>query len=275
MPRVPNADETRNILEHHVIGNKTDTAVTAASATASIIAYLKGMIGQQSGAAGLPAFPSGVAAANDVSLAEVLRFVQENVIVGAGTALPANMSLYGVLAGATGIAAFPAAAAPANDVSMAEVLREIYELGERVISSVAVPLDAGDQDTLFTIAGGPIEIINIWVDITEAVSAHAALIHFESNPTVGASSTEIAEGTAAVDIQSAALGDVFHLNGDSQDKMKKAAVGTDLPVKENQNGGIFCPVGAIDLKLSASNPTSGIATVWMRYKPIGRGVTVV
>ena len=274
MPRVAEADGTLNRLEHHVIGNKSDAAATAISATASIIAYLKGLLNQQAGTAGIPTFPSGAAAANDVSIAEVLRFLQENVIVGAGTALPANMSLYGVLAGATGIAAWPAAAAPANGVSMAEALREMYDLGERVISNAAVALDGGDVEDVFTIAGGPIEIINIWVDITEAVSAHAALIHFESDPTVGASNTQISEGTAAPDIVSAALGDVFHLNGDSQDVMKKAANGTDLPVKENQNGGIFCPVGGIDMKLSASSPTSGIATLWMRYKPLGRGVIV-
>lgn len=178
------------------------------------------------------------------------------------------------LTGSAGIASFPAAAAPANAVSMAEVLREIYDLGERVISNAAVALTGGNVVDVFTIAGGPIEIINIWVDITTAVSANAALIHFESDPTVGASNTDIAEGTSAPDIASAAVGDVFHLNGDSQDIMKKAAVGTDLPVKENQNGGIFCPVGGIDMLLSTSDPTTGIATIWMRYKPVGRGVVV-
>lgn len=79
-----------------------------------------------SGTAGIAAFPSGAAAANAVSMAEVLRYVQENVIVGTGTALPGNSSLYGVLAGATGIPTFPNAAVPANDVSIAEVLRSVW-----------------------------------------------------------------------------------------------------------------------------------------------------
>lgn len=195
---------------------------------------------------------------------------------------PANgVSVYGVLrrifnaqVGAAGVATYPAANAPANAVSMAEVLREIYDLGERVAETSAVALTGGTVADVFTIAGGPIEIINIWLDITTAVSADICVVNFQSDPTVGASNTDISEGTAGADLAGLALGDVVHLNGDSQDIMKIAANGTDLPVKENQNGGIFCPIGGIDMILSSSAPTTGGATIWMRYKPIGRGVTV-
>ncbi len=41
---VPATDSTANTMERHVIGSKADTAVKAASATASMIAYLKGII---------------------------------------------------------------------------------------------------------------------------------------------------------------------------------------------------------------------------------------
>lgn len=195
---------------------------------------------------------------------------------------PANgISVYGVLrrifdaqVGAAGIATYPSAAAPANAVSMAEVLREIFDLGERVVSNTAVALTGGTVADVFTVAGGPIEIINLWVDITTAVSANACVINFQSDPTVGASNTDISEGTAGADLTGLALGSVVHLNGDSQDVMKIAANGTDLPVKENQNGGIFCPIGGIDMILANSDPTTGIATLWMRYKPLARGVTV-
>jgi hypothetical protein len=208
------------------------------------------------GGAGIVSWPAAAAPANGVSIAEVLR------------------SLHDGQQGTAGIPTYPAAAAPANAVSMAEVLREIYDLGERVASNTGVDLTGGDVADVFTIAGGPIMLLGLWVDITTAVSANASLIHFESDPTVGASNTDIAEGTAAPDIQSAALGDVFHINGDSQDVMKKAANGTDLPMMENQNGGIYVPVGGIDMKLSTSDPTTGAATIWIRYKPLARGVTV-
>ena len=44
MPRVPVADETRNLLEHQVIGNKGDTAVSSPGTTTSLLAYLKGLM---------------------------------------------------------------------------------------------------------------------------------------------------------------------------------------------------------------------------------------
>ncbi|MFA5731859.1 MAG: hypothetical protein WC934_07630 [Acidithiobacillus sp.] len=81
-----------------------------------------------SGTTGIASFPAGAASANNVSLAEVIRYIQENIINGAGTVLPTAQSLYDILAGAKGIAAFPASAAPANDVSMAEVLRDIWDV---------------------------------------------------------------------------------------------------------------------------------------------------
>ena len=144
----------------------------------------------------------------------------------------------------------------------------------RIVSNVAVSLTGGNVVDVFTVLGGPILIDNIWVQITTAVSANACLISFESDPTVGASNTDISEGTAAPDLSGAALGDVYHLNGDSQDIMKIAAVGTNLPVKENQNGGIFCPVGGIDMILSTSDPTTGVATIWMLYQPLDYDVSV-
>lgn len=80
-----------------------------------------------SGSAGIALFPAGAAAADGVSIAEVLRYIQENIIRGSGTALPDAQSLYDILAGTNGIANWPVAAAPANGVSLAEGLRYIVE----------------------------------------------------------------------------------------------------------------------------------------------------
>ena len=44
MAGVPAANETENLWESEVVGNKTDTAVTTAGTTASIIAYVKGIV---------------------------------------------------------------------------------------------------------------------------------------------------------------------------------------------------------------------------------------
>lgn len=85
------------------------------------------VLGALFGTGGISSFPAGVAAGNNVSLAEVLRYIQDQVINGTGTVLDTNTSLYGILAGATGVPTFPAAAAPANNISLAEVLRAVYD----------------------------------------------------------------------------------------------------------------------------------------------------
>jgi len=101
------------------------------------------------------------------------------------------------------------------------------------------------------------------------VSNDACLVHLEAVPDAAPGSpTDIAEGTGAPDLAQAAVGDWFHINGDSQDVMKKAAVGTDLPMMENQNGGILIPEGKVTLKLSTSDPTTGKGRLWMVYTPL-------
>lgn len=138
----------------------------------------------------------------------------------------------------------------------------------QAFKKASVALTGGDIEDVLTVSGGPILVTGLWVEITTAVSANACLIHFESDPTNGASNTDISEGTAAPDLASAALGDVFALNGDSQDVMVKYANGTDLPQMANNNGGIFVPAGGIDLKLSTSDPTTGAATIYLQFYPL-------
>jgi len=139
----------------------------------------------------------------------------------------------------------------------------------RCIQNTAVALTGGDVVDVFTVAGGPILLDVLVMEITTAVSANACLIHFESDPTLG-SSTHISEGTAAPDIASAAQGDFFYVVGGSQVVMVKAATGTDLP-EGLDNNPIIVPVGGIDLKLSTSTPSTGIATIFLRYRPLVPG----
>lgn len=145
----------------------------------------------------------------------------------------------------------------------------------QVTKKTAVALTGGDIADLFTITGGPILLYQLYVEITTEVSNNACLIHFESDPTVGAGNTDICEGTGAPDIALAAIGDVFHLNGDSQDVMVKAAIGSNLPMVSNNNGGIRVPVGGIDMRLSTSDPTAGAATVRLFWFPLDETSKVI
>lgn len=142
----------------------------------------------------------------------------------------------------------------------------------RCIQNTAVALTGGDVPDVFTVAGGPVLLEVLAVEITTAVSANAALIHFHSDPTLG-SDTDICEGTAAPDIASAAQGDFFYVVGGSQVVMVKAATGTDLP-EGLDNNPVIVPVGGIDLKLSTSDPSTGIGTIFLRYSPLVPGATV-
>jgi len=137
---------------------------------------------------------------------------------------------------------------------------------EKCVSRTGVDLTSGDVADVFIVADGPVLVMGLWVDITTAVSAGAALINFESDPTVGVN-TPISAAALAPDIASAAVGDVFYITGDSTVVMVKAANGTAL-AKYTTSGGIFVPIGGIDLRLSTAAPTTGAATVWMRYMPL-------
>jgi len=77
MPKAPVADDTNTRLMEHSIGNKADAAAQAVGATTSMIAYLKGLLNALLGTAGITTFPAAAKAANAVSLAEVLRYIQE------------------------------------------------------------------------------------------------------------------------------------------------------------------------------------------------------
>lgn len=94
------ADSANNAFAGSVIGNKTDASVQAISATASIAGYVKGLTDAISGTAGLATFPAAAAAANAVSLAEVIRYISElqvprvaiKIIATASSALTTGLS---------------------------------------------------------------------------------------------------------------------------------------------------------------------------------------
>lgn len=226
--------------------------ITTKPAAAKILQTLD----ELSGTDGIATWPAAAAAGNNVSIAEVLRYIED------------------ILVGTAGVVAFPSSAIPANAVSLAEVLREMYDQSPKGFSNTAVALTGGNVTDVFTIVGGPILLLGLWAFVTTAVSADACVINFQANPTEGASNTDISEGTAGLDIVSAAIGDILALNGDSQDIMVKYANGTDLAMMALNNGGIFVPVGGIDMILSNSAPTTGIADIFIRYLPLARGVTV-
>lgn len=178
---------------------------------------------------------------------------------------------------------FTSSAANAVDAGGLETYNVIYPAGETLAGSAneeksvvvtGVDLASGDVADVLTVAGGPVIITMLAVKVTTAVSANAALIHFESDPTVGASNTPISASSCAPDIASAAVGDWFAVTGDSAAVAVKYANGTALPDSATNALGIVVDAGGIDLKLSTANPTTGAGTLYCRYKPLAPGAYV-
>jgi hypothetical protein len=127
------------------------------STTESLMQYAKQIINTLEGAAGIPVFPTGVDPANNVSLAEAIRAIRDDVTalngqamrgtdsaalasvvgalndaaaVGDPTAVDTIMQyakqLINVLVGADGIGVFPAEQPPGNGINLAEVIRAMH-----------------------------------------------------------------------------------------------------------------------------------------------------
>lgn len=142
------------------------------------------------------------------------------------------------------------------------------------LAVASVDLSAASPRTIYTITGGPILIHFLGIKITAACSANAALINFNSVPTVG-SPTVISKVACAPDLQSAAAGDWFAIGGGSAEVAIKYATGSVLPdIQSGVSGGIVVDAGTITVVMSTDNLTTGTATAYMAYTPLSSGVTV-
>jgi hypothetical protein len=155
---------------------------------------------------------------------------------------------------------------------MSTIINGVLDINAKLIPEVAIttlPLDGGTVNDVFTIVGGPIEVLGLHCHITEAVSAHNCTFQWQLDPTVGAASTDICN---TIDIISAALGDVLYILGTSASAMQKGANGTALPLNCTARCVLF--PGGIDAVLANNTPTSGIAVVYLIYRRMALSTTV-
>lgn len=224
-----------------------------------------------SGTGGITTWKTGAAPATGVSISEALRYFGEQLINGTGTALPTNDSLYGVLAGASGITTFPNAALPANNVSIAEVLREAYDQSDKSVTNTTAVLATGT--TLFTIAGGPIEILSLVARCVVGGDATAATLQWSADPTDGAAATF---SGASSSIANSAAGAMVILQGTA---LTTAPTLATTSVGLSMSGatptlGIIVGAGIITSTVGSGPTTTGTWQHHLRYRPLSRGVTV-
>ena len=219
------------------------------------------------GANGVASFPAAAAAGNAVSLAEVIRYISDNIINGTGTALDTNTSLYGVLAGATGIPTFPAAALPANNVSIAEVLREAYDQSDKSVTNTTAALVNGT--TLFTIAGGPIEILSLVARCVTTNDGTASTLQWNADPTDGVAVTISA---ASASLASVAAGGMVTFQGTTLATAPLVSA-SGANIAQAVTNGVVVGAGIITSVVGVGS-TTGTWQMHMRYRPLARGVTV-
>ena len=139
--------------------------------------------------------------------------------------------------------------------------RRVYsgnDLQEGVVINYNKALAQGGDLAIFTVSGGPVEIVSITGEVTTAVQNQANASLLKVNPTVGAD-TDIC---AALDIDNSAVGTVFSITGTLANAMIATAAGTLIAQANN----VYCPVGDIELECAASN--TGNVTWRLRYRPL-------
>jgi len=141
-----------------VVGALADAAAAGDPTSAdTLMQYAKQLINTLEGTIGIPAYPAAADPANDVSLAEAIRAIRDDVTGIAGAAMRGTDSaalasvvgaladsaaagdptavdtimqyvkqLINVLVGTAGIGTFPTEQAPANGINLAEVMRAIF-----------------------------------------------------------------------------------------------------------------------------------------------------
>ncbi len=178
------------------------------------------------------------------------------------------------LTAVAGVASYPASAAPGNAVNLAQVLREIFDQSEKVISTITPATMPQATTTIFTVAGGAIEILNLISYCVTTNNANASTIQYQYDATSGSATTISGASTS---LASLVAGDFvmcdFTLLTTTPIIIStgiSAMLGptvTERKVYTNATGGVLqAIVGA-----AATTGTWGHA---LRYRPIGRGVTV-
>jgi len=145
--------------------------------------------------------------------------------------------------------------------------RGLTVLQEQVVeSATAVMVTA---DTLFTVVGGPIQIVAMHSICVSANDTTASTLQYKVTPTVGAGATTISNASAS--LASAAAGACVSLAGTAL--ATAALLSANGPNLVANPGTIFCPAGAISVVIGVGS-TTGTWKHYIRYMPLTDGVTV-
>ncbi len=178
------------------------------------------------------------------------------------------------LTGTSGVGAIPSAAAPASGVNLTQMIREQFDQSEKVISTITPATMPQATTTIFTVTGGAIEILNLIAYCVTTNNSNASTLQWVYDATSGSATTLSA---ASGSLASLVAGDFV---------MADLTLLTTVPI--TLSTGISAMLGPTTTqRLVVTNATGGVVQVtvataattgtWghaMRYRPLGRGVTV-
>lgn len=206
------------------------------------------------GASGIGAFPAAAAAANGVSLAEVLRYIQESQI--------------GTLANTGGTATLGDIL---GDVAAVDVTTRLAALaGYAVAMERAIEKSDGavlnGADDLFTIAGGPILVTAFVGIVTTQIGANAATCQIQITTTAPAGTVNL---STAVNIEGDAVGTSYTFTAATPGVLTPTTAGA---IDQFPANGWLCPIGTLKANCSAAN--TGNIKWYMHYKPLSAASVV-
>ena len=124
-------------------------------------------------------------------------------------------------------------------------------------------------DTLFTVAGGPIQVLALVSICATANDATASTLQYSATPTAGAAT---AISAASASLASAAIGASVTLIGTALSTAALLSAGGPNLCMTNM-GGILVPAGTVKAVIGVGS-TTGTWAHYIRYKPLAVDVTV-
>ena len=125
--------------------------------------------------------------------------------------------------------------------------------------------------TIFTVAGGPIELLTLLSYSSTINDGTASTLQYSTDPTVGAATTI---SGASASLATAAAGTHVIRTGDLGDAPVVKTNGTFQPEWATGEGySIIIPVGIITIVVGVGS-TTGLWQHNLRYAPLERGATV-
>ncbi|KKN10601.1 hypothetical protein LCGC14_1034890 [marine sediment metagenome] len=188
------------------------------------------------GTKGHPAWPTAAAYTNDVSLMEVVGYIQDSVTTTSGSRIPG--------------------------------------LGTQLVRAAASDLHAASATvSAFTVGTGRILLMGLIVEVSVAgVAAVNCDFKFQSNPSTGTA----ADLCANLDIISKEVGTLLSLDGVVGTALLSSATASSVLLLPNAAHGIVIPPGTIDAVASAdANDGGSLLEITVYYIPLDTGATLV